>query len=257
MLRDRIICGVNDKAMQKRLLSEADLSLDNMVKVAQAVERAAKNAMTMSSGSSIGASRTKDVHKTDCEHKRSHRRDGVTTDVDKNHLASLCCFNKAKFHGFYKIGHIKKACRNTKGTPPVKHKPVIKHIVDNANEEEPAQEYDIFQVQKRTQLVNPLMVIIEVEGSEIMVEVDTGASVSSVFERTYDKYWPNNTLWKSAVTLRTYSKETLRTLDQVLEEQQSLLKERLGTLTGYEAFLQVDESAKAKYCKARSVPYAI
>ena len=56
------------------------------------------------------------------------------------------------------------------------------------------------------------MACIEVEGSEIMMEVDTGASVSLVSERTYNKYWPNKRLEKSAVTLRTYSKEKLRIL---------------------------------------------
>ena len=34
-----------------------------------------------------------------------------------------------------------------------------------------------------------MMVNIEVEGSEIMMEVDTGASVSLVSEGTYHKYW--------------------------------------------------------------------
>lgn len=155
------------------------------------------------------------------------------------------------------------------------------------------------------------MACIEVEGLEIMMEVDTGASVSLVSERTYNKYWPNKRLEKSAVTLRTYSKEKLRILgsmtvsvkykeqrhrlpllivagdgssllgrnwleqikldwhnlnnvtsqdrllDQVLEDHQSLFEEGLGTLKGYEASFQVDDSSKAKYCKARSVPYAI
>ena len=77
MLRDRLVCGVNDKVVQKRLLSETDLSLDNMVKVAQAIESAAKNSVTMSNGVT-GASRAEDVHKTDSQHRKKSR---VATDV--------------------------------------------------------------------------------------------------------------------------------------------------------------------------------
>lgn len=311
MLRDRLVCGVNDKVIQKRLLSETDLSLDNMVKVAQAMESAAKNSVTMSNGVT-GASKAEDVHKTDSQHrKKSAGKSSCYRCGSKDHLATLCRFKEAKCHGCGKIGHIKKACRNTKGTPPAKHKPAIKHIDDDTNEEESPREYDIFPVQNKTELVNPLMACIEVEGSEIMMEVDTGASVSLVSERTYNKYWPNKRLEKSAVTLRTYSKEKLRILgsmtvsvkykeqrhrlpllivagdgssllgrnwleqikldwhnlnnvtsqdrllDQVLEDHQSLFEEGLGTLKGYEASFQVDDSSKAKYCKARSVPYAI
>ncbi len=44
MLRDRIVCGINDDRIQRLLLAEADLTFDNAVSIAVAAESANKNA---------------------------------------------------------------------------------------------------------------------------------------------------------------------------------------------------------------------
>ena len=43
MLRDRLVCGICDNAIQKRLLSEHDLNFAKAVQLAQSMETAAKN----------------------------------------------------------------------------------------------------------------------------------------------------------------------------------------------------------------------
>ena len=43
MLRDRLVCGINDDQMQKRLLSEPKLTLEKATAIAQSMESAAKN----------------------------------------------------------------------------------------------------------------------------------------------------------------------------------------------------------------------
>ena len=48
-----------------------------------------------------------------------------------------------------------------------------------------------------------------------------------------------------------------RTLTSVLESYSSVFEPGLGTLQGYEAKIYVDPGAQPKYCKARSVPYAM
>ena len=48
-----------------------------------------------------------------------------------------------------------------------------------------------------------------------------------------------------------------RTLTSVLERYSSVFEPGLGTLHGYEAKIYVDPGAHPKYCKARSVPYAM
>ena len=43
MLRDRLVCGVNDDHIQRRLLQEKDLQLDRAMEIALSLEVAAKN----------------------------------------------------------------------------------------------------------------------------------------------------------------------------------------------------------------------
>ena len=44
MLRDRLVCGINDPRMQRRLLSESDLDFDKALKTALAMEMADRDA---------------------------------------------------------------------------------------------------------------------------------------------------------------------------------------------------------------------
>ncbi len=44
MLRDRLVCGINDDYIQRRLLAEADLTLESAMKLARGYETAAQNA---------------------------------------------------------------------------------------------------------------------------------------------------------------------------------------------------------------------
>ena len=59
--------------------------------------------------------------------------------------------------------------------------------------------------------VKPLKVTVNVDSSELELEVDTGASVSIISEKTYNRLWPERkpTLEESTITLRTYSGEQL------------------------------------------------
>ena len=60
--------------------------------------------------------------------------------------------------------------------------------------------------------IKPLKVTVTVDNEELVVEVDTGVSVSIISEEIYDRLWPNGekpSLLESDITLRTYSGEQL------------------------------------------------
>ena len=57
MLRDRLVCGINDAQIQRRLLSEDKLTFKNAMEIALAMEAAAQNAKTLQ-GSSVTAAVT-------------------------------------------------------------------------------------------------------------------------------------------------------------------------------------------------------
>ena len=45
MLRDRLVCGVNNDSIQKRLLSESALTFEDALKIATSMESATRNAL--------------------------------------------------------------------------------------------------------------------------------------------------------------------------------------------------------------------
>ena len=114
MLRDRLVVGIDNEAIQRRLLSETTLTFKKALELAQGLEAAAKNAREIQngttgikngrSGSSQEGQRTESVGK-------------LTTNVcyrceKVGHFAWQCPFMNAKCHNCGKVGPIKKACRN-------------------------------------------------------------------------------------------------------------------------------------------------
>ena len=47
MLSDRLVCGINDKKIQRRLLAESKLTLKRALDIAQSLETAAQNVQAL------------------------------------------------------------------------------------------------------------------------------------------------------------------------------------------------------------------
>ena len=141
------------------------------------------------------------------------------------------------------------------------------------------------------------------------MEIDTGAAVSLISDKTRRCLFPDAVVQPSHASLRTYSGEVIpvvgqltvdvlhntqhaslplvvvegegptllgrnwlsrirldwktigsvgrKTLSTVLENNRGVFEEGLGTLQGYEAQISVDPDVPPRFCKARSVPYAL
>ena len=65
--------------------------------------------------------------------------------------------------------------------------------------------------------------------------------------------------WLSEIRLRWKEIFQVREdmLEQVLQEHNDVFQDELGTLKGFQAKIYVDPSAQPKFCKARTVPYAM
>ena len=63
MLRDRLVCGINDSAIQRRLLAEDKLSFTKAMEISQGMEAATKNVQTLQSSSGVGEVQPGAVHK--------------------------------------------------------------------------------------------------------------------------------------------------------------------------------------------------
>ena len=125
MLRDRLVCGINNEKMQWRLLAEPDLTLKKAEENALAMELASKHVV--------------DIQPTDATLSKVHQVNSAARNKGKNpasnteynrcgekHEAFTCRFKDAQCFKCGKRGHLAKACRNkspgktNKGTEPVK-----------------------------------------------------------------------------------------------------------------------------------------
>ena len=126
-LRDRLVCGLLSDAIQKALLSKADLTLETAIEVAQGMEAAAKKAKDMR-----GTSRTNPVMSVEADRKCFRCGRG-------NHRESECRYRTAKCHKCGKVGHIAPVCKAKKERPPPKGNPPAQpqgthHVTSNEPE---------------------------------------------------------------------------------------------------------------------------
>lgn len=111
MLRDRIVCGTNDDWIQRRLLSEVDLTFEKVLSVAIAMETANKNAQHLQNpGTTAKCFKMK---KCPLETPVSPDTTGECYRCKgTKHTAKDCKFKHEKCHCCGKVGHISRACRN-------------------------------------------------------------------------------------------------------------------------------------------------
>ena len=120
MLRDRLVCGIANAAVQKRLLTEPELTFTKAVTIAQAVELAEKGSRELQSVRDP----PKDIHKfshlTNSK-KSSHKQDDVGKDKSSTgncyrcggkHHQSTCRFKSEMCRFCNKLGHIAKVCKS-------------------------------------------------------------------------------------------------------------------------------------------------
>ena len=80
------------------------------------------------------------------------------------------------------------------------------HIVEES--EETIKEYSLYNT-STGQKPKPMMIPVKIEDITLSMELDTGASVSIISEKTYKKWLSSKALQKSTVSLRTYTGEPL------------------------------------------------
>ena len=211
-LRDRFVCGLGSETMQKRLLTESDLTFAKAVEVAHSMEVAAKNARKLQDA---GLSQ---LQKDIC--KVTPYAPGVTNECYRcgkpDHRAAQCPFRGAKCHNCGKQGHIRRMCRQPKKTPTQKGRKTPGHQIKTVQEGiVDSVEHSHVLHAVRSESSQPLEVDLTIEGKPLRMEVDTGAAVSLVSEKTYKSILPESTLQNSRAQLRTYSGEQIPVLGQV------------------------------------------
>ena len=233
LLRDRLVCGINDQQIQRRLLAKRDLKLQDAIDEAMSCENATKDYKALQLAPEDTAQPLLKVKMAKGQTSPPVRcfRCNKT-----GHNAASCRFKSVRCHQCGKTGHLKAACHHRSSQRPAKGGVKSLQAEDDSLLSPPAvesEEYQLFAVEAEdVGCTPPLTVQMQLDGVPLRMEVDTGAAISIISEDTFKRLWKNRELQKSSVTLRTYSGEPLKVLGAftVLAEHGSQKKELILTV---------------------------
>ena len=207
-LRDRFVCGLEDAIIQRRLLSEDNLSYEKAVKIANAMELASAGSTQLSGQQPPSVNKLFNPKPQPPKHQQKNRKPNVMKKqtkkpcyrcLDDKHSHSDCPFMKSECYKCGKRGHISKACRSNK----------------SASEQKPTV-YELYNMSDRKCEPPAIKLDVMMNNTKIIVEVDTGASATLINESTFHQIWPKQKPDVSkADLLRTYTGEKVPLLGTV------------------------------------------
>ena len=121
MLHDRIVCGISNTQIQKRLLAEKTLTFAKAMELAQRLEAAAKNAKELSqvrSQEALPSNRRVYAVMPPASRKesvgtRKPNRGYCYCCGQMGHSHSECYFRKAEYYGCAKTGYLQQVSSKT------------------------------------------------------------------------------------------------------------------------------------------------
>lgn len=115
MLRDRLVCGINHERTQNRLLSEAKLTYEKALEIAQSQETAAQNLQELKSTpmAKEEASFTDKNKPVLTVAKKGKRKVTCYRCGQEGHLANKCKFIEAECRKCGKKGHLQASCASS------------------------------------------------------------------------------------------------------------------------------------------------
>ena len=231
MLRDRLVCGINDSSIQRKLLSEGStLSFDNAFKIALSIESATQQSAAMhpqqqftgnrSHESILKVSDTSRVppfkgQESNCFRCGSKHNPATCPFKDQNcffcnskgHTARVCRkkakSNKSNVHNQHQVGDEKYPSPVTLGTnvghDQIHESPYLGGENDNL--------YNIYRCE--IQREQPIFVTVNLDSIPTKMEIDTGASLTVMGEAMFSHLFPRkaSSLEATDIKLRTYTGE--------------------------------------------------
>ena len=195
MFRDGLVCGVNHDGIQQRLLSEKNLVFKNAFDLAQAIEAAEKNNKILKNSSA----NSPELHYSSsglpvvegAKRLASKKSTPKCYRCGGPHLAPVCKFKDTICRCCKKKGHLAKVCRSKSDITIAKPNPGHK---------------------KNLYMQDDQVLDVSINGIHVDMELDTGASLSILSEKTYQDIAQQtdiSPLEESQVTLKTYTGEVI------------------------------------------------
>ncbi|UYV70680.1 K02A2.6-like, partial [Cordylochernes scorpioides] len=211
-LRDRLVCGLRNEFLVKRLLSEKDLTFEKAVNLALCDESASADASILqekmpelnviSKLNKFESPKFKPNKVNSNSFKKSVNK-LVCIRCKGNHLPKVCKFQNAKCFKCGKIGHFQKACLTKTNN--------LTYLHDKNNSfSDPS-----LNSLKTDDEICPFYITANLDGNEIAMLIDSGSMYSILNKETYLKYWKMTQLSKSDVSLRTWASDKVKILGKL------------------------------------------
>ena len=222
MLRDRLVCGVQDEKIQRRLLAETELPFTKALQLATAMELADKNAADLRGtvpDATVNKTTTSSGHRS--SYGKGPPRTSSTKKCDRcgrpdSHPMSECPAIHMECYVCGKRGHISRACRTKSSNNQKKSNRQQKGRKQNAyqmeNENGSEQVSGLFFGKSEENNSKPIATKLSVAGVNVEFQIDTGASVTIMSETAYMHTWnaaSRPKVYPSTTVLRTYTGQSI------------------------------------------------
>ena len=190
MLRDRLVSGVNDEAIQKKLLAERELTYDSALRIAQGLETAARDLREMQNPGAAAMPAVKSEATNNVQTKPNRACDCCGA---QGHFANKCQFKGSVCHKCGKTGHLARVCRSRTDPEAKTKKSASRPVRQVAELDEESDDQLLLEGQPIQQIREvthgkgrqlPITVQVGVDELTITMEVDTGASMTIMPEPT-------------------------------------------------------------------------
>ena len=220
MLRDRLVCGINDLSIQRKLLSEgSSLTFDNALKIALSMEAAAEQSTAMQN--QISHERKMDGSALHKVFTSGAKQQGICFRCGGRHNPSNCPFTEKNCFFCNNKGHTVRMCRKKSRSShksgsheqhQVRTDPAMQAVDDSNCPEEPAEANlgDMYTIHRcAIQREKPIFVKVDINSIPTEMEVDTGASVTVMGEAKFHEIFKDckPKLESTNIKLRTYTGE--------------------------------------------------
>ena len=222
MLRDRLVCGIADTQIQKRLLQEKELDFKKALEVAKAMEAATRNTADLQLSGSTTVHALQDGPPRQSKTQNSHARKGVHRDqcyrCGSEHNPVGCPYKATKCFKCDKIGHLQKMCKSpaskqggkqhTRGKKGSRGRHMMHQVEATADTQSPVEQQEFHLFNCSQSKVSPYRIHVNINCIPVAMELDTGASATVINETVYRQINEGRQkpeLQESKTVLRSYT----------------------------------------------------